>query len=639
MKKNDIYEEIGNISPDLIAEADPTAPIVTRKTKKLHKFTIAAACASLVLLLALTVVVVPYLNREDPFTAELPEELLQYADSEYIRLIYSLYNNNTLGVYDHGVIAGGLVENTMGDSSTRKNYVEVTDNQIEGVIEGDLFKRTKKHIFYADARNKTINSYKIEGEETIIVSQYQIDDSTLDGRDFTPIEIYLSNNGKSLTVIGTFSDFGMENYRGNYYTKKTVLASFDVSDPNKIKLKKTIVVAGEYITSRSIDGSIYLIYEFGIINSFDKDYSDETRFIPQIDTGNGFENVDMKDIVITDWASEDIYTVVLRINEISLKVEDIKAVLVPTNVVFVSEGKIILVDNYRKNYEYEENAQKLIACSLFSDISVISLGKRKLEVDARFSLDGTVDSQYFIDEYNDILRIVANTDLWFWRGDVWLEDGRVNAGKDSVFTDRGMNASLYCIDTNTWETVAEVRNFAPWDEEAMSVRFDGNAAYICTAEVVTFEDPVYFFDLADLNNITYTDTGTIEGYSSSLVDFGEGILLGIGYGESKNTMKLEVYKEGAQKVESVCAYTKDDVTYSEDYKTYYINREQGLVGLMYRADKEYIYLLLHFDGDSFKEVFSKSMTETHTDVVRGTLIDDCFYIFAQGQFHVIKLSQ
>ena len=645
MKKNDIYEEIGNISPDLIAEADPTAPLVTRKTMLHRKFTVAAACALLALLLVFAFAVLPYFNREEPFTAELPEELLEYADSDYIRLIYSLYNNSTFGIGDQSSAAGGVIMDSMSDGG-RNDYVEVTDNQVEGVTEGDLFKRSKTHIFYADARNKAINVYMIKGEKTTLSAQYRIDDTTLDGRDFTPREIYLSKDCDTLTVIGQFSGI-RESYRGNTYSHKTVLASFDVSNPNKIKLKKTVVVAGEYITSRAIDGSIYLLYEFGIMNSFNKDYSDETSFVPQIDTGDGFKSIDMKDIVIADGASEDICTVLLRVDEDSLRIEDIKAIFGPTNEVFVSGDRIILVDNYRKYYEYEENSEKHIRRSLFSGISVISIGKRDMEYITRFTLTGCVSGQYFIDEYNGILRVVANTNFIEWRGDVWLEREsynyctvRTGSGfdKENDYTAPGENVSLYCIDTNTWEIVAEVVDFAPWGEEAVSVRYEENAAYVCTAEVVTFSDPVFFFDLSDLGNITYTDTGTIEGYSSSLVDFGEGVLLGIGYGDDRSVMKLEVYKEGTDKVESVCAYTKENAWYSEDYKTYYINRDLGLVGLMYRTGKQYTYILLHFDGNSLTEVFSKSMTETHMDVVRGTLIDDCFYIFAQGQFKAVKVK-
>lgn len=641
MKKNDIYEEIGNISPDLIAEADPTAPIVTRKMKIRRRFTIAAACASIALLLALAIVAVPYFNREEPFTAELPEELLEFADSKYIKAIYAIYNNSILGICDYSSAPSNIMSN-MNSTGKTSNYIEVTDNQVEGVIEGDLFKRSKTHIFYVDVINKTINSYKIKGEKTTLVGQYQIDENTLNGKAFTPREIYLSKDCDTLTVVGQFYDF-RDSYGGLSYNRKTVLASFDVSNPRKIKLKKTIVAAGEYITSRSVGGKIYWFYEFGI-NSYNKDFSDETEFIPQIDDGSGFKSINMEDIVVTDGASEDMYTVIVRVDEDSLRIEDIKAVFQPVNEIFVSEDKIILVDNYQKLYEYEENSKKCIGRNRFSDISVISIEKRNMEYQTRFSLIGCVDGQYSIDEYNGILRVATTTELMVWRGDVWIGEyndwPRVGKGFDGKrdYYDSGTNASLYCIDTNTWEIVAEVKDFAPWGEEIRSARYDGDMAYLCTAEAEFLVDPVYFFDLSDLNNITYTDTGTIDGYSTSLVDFGEGLLLGIGYGDSRNTFKIDVYKEGESKVESVCSYIKEDVGYSEDYKAYYIDRERGLVGLMFRQSQNCTYILLHFDGKQITEVITEEMGDMrYPDAARATLIDDCFYIFIFDKYKAIKL--
>ncbi len=637
MKKNDIYEEIGNISPDLIAEADPLLPIVTRKTKMRRRFTITAVCASIALLLALAIVAVPYFNREEPFTAELPEELLKFADSKYIKAIYAIYNNNILGYSDFSSAPSNIMSDLNGTGKT-SSYIEVTDNQVEGVIEGDLFKRSKSHIFYVDVINKTINSYKIKGEKTALAGQYKIDENTLNGRDFTPREIYLSKDCDTLTVVGQFYDY-RDSYGGLSYNRKTVLASFDVSNPKKIKLKKTIVAAGEYITSRSVDGKIYWFYEFGI-NSYNKDFSDETKFVPQIDVGGGFRSIDMEDIVFTNGASEDMYTVIVRVDEDSLKIEDIKAIFHPVNEVFVSEDKIILVDNYEKYYEYEENSVKHVGRNRFSDLSVISIEKRNMEYQTGFTLEGSVEGQYSIDEYNGILRIAATTDLLVWSGDVWIDPkiGWADVGKNFELISPGTNASLYCIDTNSWETIAEVKDFAPWGEEVKSARYDGDMAYICTAEVETLVDPVYFFDLSDLNNITYTDTGTIEGYSTSLVDFGEKFLLGIGYGDNRNTLKIEVYKEGEGKVESVCSYIKEDVGYSEDYKAYYIDRERGLIGLMFRQNKNCTYILLHFDGEQITEVITEEMGDMrYPDAARATLIDDCFYIFIFDKYKAIEL--
>lgn len=635
MKKNDIYEEIGNISPDLIAEADPLLPIATHKTR----FRIAAICASVALFLALTLVALPFFNREEPFSAELPDDLLEFADSKYIKAIYSIYNNSILGYSDYSSAPGNIMSDANGDRNT-VSYIEVTDNQIKGVIEGDLFKRSKTHIFYVDSINKTINSYKINGENTTLAGQYKIDENTLNGKDFTPREIYLSKDCDTLTVVGQFYDYD-DSYGGLSYNKKLVLASFDVSNPNKIKLKKTVVLAGWYITSRSVDGRIYLIYEYGIYTYNKKiNFADEGQFIPQIDVGKGFESIDVRDIVFTESSSDSVYTVILCVDEDSLRIEDVKAIYKPVNEVFVSEDKIVLVDNYQKFYEYEENSAAHVGRNRFSDVSIFSIEKGNMEYRGGFTLEGSVEGQYSIDEYNGILRIAATTDLFVWSGDVWIDPktGWIDFGESSELISPGTNASLYCIDTNTWQKVAEVRDFAPWGEEVTSARFDGNMAYICTAERIILSDPVYFFDLTDLNNITYTDTGTIEGYSTSLVDFTEGMLLGIGYGDSRNTLKIEVYKEVEGGVESVCSYIKEDVGFSEDYKAYYIDRERGLVGLMFRQSNNCTYILLHFDGNRISEVISEEMGKmSYPAAARATLIDDCFYIFIFEKYKAVKL--
>ena len=81
-------------------------------------------------------------------------------------------------------------------------------------------------------------------------------------------------------------------------------------------------------------------------------------------------------------------------------------------------------------------------------------------------------------------------------------------------------------------------------------RFDGTDAYVCTAVQLT--DPVFFFDLSDMDNITYKETGTIEGFSTSLVNFGNGYLLGIGTGNVWGSLKIEIYEESATGVVSVC---------------------------------------------------------------------------------------
>jgi uncharacterized secreted protein with C-terminal beta-propeller domain len=96
-------------------------------------------------------------------------------------------------------------------------------------------------------------------------------------------------------------------------------------------------------------------------------------------------------------------------------------------------------------------------------------------------------------------------------------------GNLRVFTttsDTSVNVSLFIINAEKLKVVKSVEGFAPAGESVRSARFEKTTAYVCTSKL--FTDPVFFFDLSDINNITYKDTGTIEGYSTSLVDFTNG---------------------------------------------------------------------------------------------------------------------
>jgi uncharacterized secreted protein with C-terminal beta-propeller domain len=249
----------------------------------------------------------------------------------------------------------------------------------------------------------------------------------------------------------------------------------------------------------------------------------------------------------------------------------------------------------------------------------------RLEQKGSAVVEGSVKNQYSMDEYQGVLRVVTSTNKTVTQ---YHDNGTV-----SGMVQR--NANLYCIDLENFSVVACVEAFAPEGEQAESVRFDGNMAYVCTAEVITLTDPVYFFDLSDLSNITYKDTGTIDGYSSSLVDFGEGLLLGIGVGAERN-LKIEIYEQTQTGVESLCAY-EQNALFAEAYKSYYIDRENSLVGLCIYplSGQKPIYVLLHFDGYELNELLRVPVSVGDLASVRAVLIDGWLYVFDED-FKVVK---
>ena len=250
---------------------------------------------------------------------------------------------------------------------------------------------------------------------------------------------------------------------------------------------------------------------------------------------------------------------------------------------------------------------------------------------------GHLKDQWSMDEYEDVLRVFATTNESTYR-ETYYENGMVSADM-LVPTRGGTNASLYCIDLSSFEIIASVMNFAPPGEEIRSVRFDGEAAYVCTS--IQLSDPVFFFDLSDLDNISYKDTGTIDGFSTSLINFGNGYLLGIGRGDDWNTLKVEVYEETADGVSSVCSYENTEAICSEEYKSYYVDRKNqlfgfGVVDYDHNMYTTYRYILLHFDGYELLELVNVPL-KGYPDNMRGVYIDGYMYMFGENDFKVEKV--
>ena len=153
-------------------------------------------------------------------------------------------------------------------------------------------------------------------------------------------------------------------------------------------------------------------------------------------------------------------------------------------------------------------------------------------------------------------------------------------------------------------------------------------------------DPVFFFDLTDLDNITYKDTGTIEGFSTSLVNFGNGKLLGIGRA-NWNTFKVEIYEETDKGVTGFCKYKLQNANYSTIYKSYYIDRENQLIGLgintyNLNGGQQQRYIVLYFDGYNLVEVANISLNG-EAELQRGVYVNGYMYMFGENDFKVKKL--
>ena len=518
----------------------------------------------------------------------------------------------------------GSAETISGaDGDSGEKYEEVTDNQTLGVIEGDLIKRSSEYIYYLDGY--VLRVYSIDGEDSQMVGSYSLSDSPKNYYSYYSYrEMYLSADCKTVTVISP----GYDKAKGSLIE----IISLDVSNPSEITEKKSVRLMGAYTSSRLTDGGFILISDFAVKNS--PDFSDESQFVPQIDMGTGYESIPMEGIISPDTLTSTRYTVICRFDENTLELIDSSAFLSCGEHVYLSSSTAYITRGFNFISESGDTVKNTAKTEIYGMI----YNESSFRYIGSVLVDGYVENRYCLDEYDGILRVVTTTSSI-----EYTVEKNVLYGTTKMIATSGVNlgtsASLYCVDFDEHKIVASVCDFAPIGESVRSARFDGTAAYVCTSVELT--DPVFFFDLSDLSNITVKDTGTIEGFSTSLVNFGNGYLVGIGVGASRNTLKIEVYEEDGDNVRSVCKYESTNTYNSSDYKSYYIDRDEQLVGMGIscydRGDGQERYILLHFDGYRLHELVNVKLDGIN-DYKRGVYVDGYMYMFGENDMRVQKVG-
>lgn len=555
-----------------------------------------------------------------------------YADSQYQPLIEKIEpyrynatkkpyaNNFELGLQFvdmifSGFLLGGadMMEPPMMEESGAMGdaYVESTDNQVSGIIEADIIKTTENYLFRL-ANNEILRIYSLEGENSKLVSEYYIPRIEGSYSIYDGAEMYLTEDCKTVIVITDY----VSKIEG-VSQRRVGISSIDVSDPANPDKIGDLSIDGFYNTSRLVNGKLLLVSEYNF-NIRNVDYSNPETFVPRV-TRNGEDSyLQMSEIYAPDGINSSRYSVVASVDIENFEISGVNGLLNFTNSVYVSENNAYITREYTKQTEREDGT---ITNELTSDIVALDYASEGLTRQV-ITLSGSIKDQYSMDERDGHLRVVTSTDKYI------------------VSSDRGTrpeiieSASLYVINLADGSLVASVEDFAPQGEEVASVRFDGDKLYVCTAVVVTFTDPVFFFDLSDYSDITYTDTGVIDGFSSSLINLGEGFLLGIGE-ENWQYNKVEIYEEGAGAVNSVDVF-KFRGEYSRDYKDYLVNREENIFGFEMAYDDQYghAYVLLQFDGYKLNVISVTELGGKHNGYTyifrefetRGILRDGILYV-------------
>lgn len=503
-----------------------------------------------------------------------------------------------------------------------------TNVQVKGVDEGDIIKNDGKYIYiltgYDDMhyRNavRIIRAADLKEVGKIVIEEAK-------NSYFTGEEIYvagdrltivgikeIATNGSADDVIAYENNASVEGTTAfydwyNYCDSdcQTVIYNYDISDRENPKLVGQKEQSGYYNTSRMTDGIIYVVSSYGVnVTEFSSEKAIVENCIPVVNgTRIPIDNIETdKDEKSTE------YTVITSSDVLNEKLDGKSfAYLGECNTVYCS-GKNL----YFTQTKYKNNGDVTV-------INSVELSKDSIKIKATGEVEGILNNQFSLDEYNSYLR-VATTEYNY-----------------STFKNE---SKLYVLNDKL-ETVGKLENLAE-DEEIKSARFMGDRAY-----VVTFKqtDPLFIIDLSDPKNPTIKGSIKLPGYSTYLHPISNDYIVGVGYGGNETdadvgTLKVTLFDvSDATNPKVVSEFEVCDagseVTNLDNHKAFLYYEEKNLIGIPIvkyaNVDNNYrnvySYALLEIkDGElQLKSGLVHKQEDDFTSggMFRGTYIGENFY--------------
>ena len=370
-------------------------------------------------------------------------------------------------------------ESILADTMDEKKLYSTTNTQVKGIDEADIVKADGEYIYYITGNKLVILQ---AGENFKIVSEIEYESK--EKEYIEPIEMYI--DGEKLIIILTKRENSLYELCDVLYQTGNITKTitYDITNKEKPVVYREFEIEGNYITSRMLDKTIYLITDEHIL--YDEKESDEKNLTQKYtDSTIGEErNIELSNISYVPDKPDNSYLNITAFDTQTKRKAEITTILGAGNDVYMSNGNIYVTKN-----------------DFYSEISTIykfSVNKTIVEYVAKTEVKGRVINQFSMDEYNGNFR-VATTQL-----------------------DNGIN-NLYIYD-ETLNEIGKIENLAE-GERIYSVRFIGDKGYIVTFKEV---DPLFVIDLSDETSPKVLGELKIPGYSTYLHPYDETHIIGFG---------------------------------------------------------------------------------------------------------------
>lgn len=589
------------------------------KQKQIKKFAVITSfvCIVLVSLNLFLFLPINYGKNISAYTSDGYFALIQKINNAAIKKRQDSYKNNFQWLVDRFSFVNSNKSDMSGGAPMQDgsigNYVETSYLQTENTVEGDLLKRTEKYIFYMHTNTQSgehsLKVYTVNGLNSREIANIPFSLFIPDCFNKNSVlgdklpELYLDITSEYSHAIIILPDAHDDSNMMSYYSSlsrkmQTKIIILDISDVYNIKTLDVKGVSGSYLCSRLLNSQLFVATTY--TPDINCDFASKEEYIPYVTDSNGektFCGYNNMQIPEDGYSLASTFLSCFTASDLSL---NSSIMLMDYNKeMYMSQNNIYFWRQYNEIYQEKGD----IFTSQATQIKRISFSNG-FNAECEYIAEGYINDRYALDEYNGVLRVFTTS--------------RRNYYQNSDTSSSKYQTNFFAYDLSG-KIIASVYSFAPLNEKVRSVKFNQNKAYVCTA--VDFSDPVFEFDLSDLSNIKYVDSGTISGYSVSLRNFTNDTLIGVGYGEDRDFLKIEVYKKSERTnangdteeyIESLYKVEYECTLYDTDPKSHFIDEKNGLVGIKVYSilGNEAEYILLKWTGSEFCRISNTKLDYT-----------------------------
>lgn len=574
------------------------------------------------------------------------EHLLQYSQSLYNYVDFRFMGMDVLeeSQSTNDLAFDGATEEAMApeaESAKSSDDYSATNNQVEGVDEGDLVKTDGTHIVVIN--NNSVKIIDPDPSTLSILSEINVPR----GRGYVS-NLYLNDN--QLILIGTsYVQYGLPSISSpdatfskpsTYYTSNTFLLVYDISNATDPTLMMDMDYEGSYISSRLIGDDFYMVtqkqLDYWSIDST-TDYAIQPKYANNL---TGLTTVIPYDEMhyFPDYIAPSVM-MTIGIDLSSKETTSIEAYLGAAETVYATTTEMYLGFTH---YEYAKQLTTLIYTPDYTKSTALyqfSLDNGSINYEAKGDVPGTILNQFSLDAYDNHLRVATTT------GDMWDAS---NSSKNNI----------YILD-DSMTLVGELTDLAP-GERIYSTRFYQDRIYMVTFRQV---DPLFVIDALDPENPELLGYLKVPGFSTYMHLLDKNHILGFGtdtYEQDGGTrtggIKLSLFDvtDPTSPIESKVEVIGSSGSYSElqyNHKALMISLDKGLMAFPlsvasstpYYTDfvGAYLYEISEDDFSYYGQVTHKGTKSNNYDATstinRLLYIDDYLYSFSNEKMMLSDL--